>query len=303
MRHLHVRPNRWFHDSGRCTVRLPTAALAASGLRRRGGPLRRTMVGALVLAALGILGLAAPVAAFPLTNCTLAASSIAADGSTIASIASGAADATQDAPFLVDWDGTVTYKGSAQVEMKSNKWHVDVFGVPTPLMGGSDNGDDNRDGSGTVGVSANAPFRFTGLYYVSGVLKGSGGTCEGSGWFKLTGDPTGTLPFSVAAAFTILGVLMLARGAQGHTITSIVGGLFAGVGVAALLVLYSTLPLGYPTPLVVLLAGVVLGILIALVGRRSHGDSDAPPPPSDVAPNPPAPPPPTSTPPEEPTPA
>lgn len=265
--------------------------------------MRRTMVGALVLAALGILGLAAPVAAFPLSNCTLSATSHAADGSTIASIASGAADATQDAPFLVDWDGTVSYKGSAQVAMLDNKWHVDVFGLPTPLMGGSPNQADNRDGDGTVGVSANAPFRFTGLYYVSGALTGSGGTCEGSGWFKLTGDPVGTLPFFVAAAITALGVLMLARGSRGHSITAIVGGLFTGLGVAALLVLFSTLPLGYPTPLVVLLAGVVLGILIALVGRRSRGDSDAPPPPSDVASNPPASPPPTSTPPEEPTPA
>ena len=157
----------------------------------------RRMLAAGVTAALGVLILAAPVAAFPLTNCTLQATGLAADGSTIGSIQSGADDATQDHPFLVDWDGTVSYKGSSQIEMKNNTWHVDVFGIPTPLSGSDPNTADNRDGSGTVGVSANAPFRITGLYFVSGSLTGSGGTCTGSGWFKLTGDPIGTIPFFV----------------------------------------------------------------------------------------------------------
>lgn len=250
--------------------------------------MRRSMVGAVVLTALGVLILAAPVAAFPLTNCTLSASAQRADGSTIGSIASGANDATQDAPFLVDWDGTVSYTGSSQIEMKNNTWHVDVFGIPTPLQGGSDNSDDNRDGSGTVSVSANAPFRFTGLYYVSGSLTGSGGTCTGSGWFKLTGDPIGTVPFFVAAGVLIVGLGLLAVGSRGHTFTSIAGGLLSGLGLASLLVLFSTLPLGVPTPIAVLLVGLAVGVIIGLLARRGGGGTgDVPPPTTPAAPSPP----------------
>jgi hypothetical protein len=239
--------------------------------------LRRSMVGAVILAALGILSLAAPVAAFPLTNCTLQANALAADGSTIDSIQGGAADATQADPFLVDWDGTVTYVGASQIAMVNNTWHVSVFNVPTPLQGGDDNPEDTRDGNGTVGVSANAPFRFTGLYFVSGELKGSGGSCIGSGWFKLRGDPIGTIPFFVALGVLILGLVMLVIGARGHAITAVIGGVLTGLGTATLLVLYSALPLGSQTPLLLLALGTILGIVAALAGRRGRGgDTDAP---------------------------
>jgi len=238
--------------------------------------MRRSLAGA-ALSVLAYLLLAAPVAAFPLTNCTLQATSLKADGSTIDSIAGGATDATQGDPFLVDWDGTISYSGSSQIEMKNNTWHVDVFGIPTPLSGGSPNDADDRDGSGTVGVSSNAPFRFTGLYYVSGSITGSGGTCTGSGWFKLTGDPIGTIPFFVALGVLILGLGLLAVGLRGHSLTGVVGGLLTGLGTATMLVLYSTLPFGSPTPIIVLLAGVVIGILISLIGRRSGRPNDMPP--------------------------
>ena len=238
--------------------------------------MRRTMAGAVVLAALGILLLAAPVAAFPLTNCTLTANSLAAGGAALDSIEGGAPDATQADPFLVDWDGTITYSGGSNVAMINNTWGVSVFTFPTPLQGGDDNPEDNRTGSGTVGVSENAPFRFTGLYYVSGSLTGSGGTCTGSGWFKLTGDPIGTIPFFGGLGLLIVGIAMLAIGARGHLFTSIFGGIFTGLGATTMLVIYSALPIGESTPLVILLAGVVLGLAVGLLGRRGGGEESSP---------------------------
>jgi hypothetical protein len=238
--------------------------------------MRRTMVGAVVLAALGVLVLAAPVAAFPLTNCTLKANSLAAGGAALDSIEGGAVDATQADPFLVDWDGTITYSGGSDIAMINNTWGVSVFTFPTPLQGGDDNPEDTRTGSGTVGVSANAPFRFTGLYYVSGSLKGSGGTCTGSGWFKLTGDPIGTIPFFGGLGVLILGLVMLAIGARGHTITAIIDGILTGLGATTMLVIYSALPIGEQTPLVVLLVGLILGIAIGLLGRRGGGEKSPP---------------------------
>ena len=223
--------------------------------------MRRTMVGAVVLAALGALLIAAPAAALPLTNCTLQATALAADGSKIDSVQSGAPDATQDDPFLVDWDGTVSYAGTAEIEMKNNTWHVDVFGIPTPLQGGDANTKDTRDGSGTVSVSANAPFKFTGLYFVSGSITGSGGTCAGSGWFKLTGDPTGTIPMIIALVVLYPGTAAArVRCPRACSISAVVGGVLSGLGLAALLIQYSTLPLGSPTPIVVLLLGLIIGI-------------------------------------------
>ena len=251
--------------------------------------MRRTMVGAVVLAALGILFLAAPVAAFPLTNCTLQANSLAAGGAALDSITGGAPDATQADPFLVDWDGTITYVGGSNIAMVNNKWGVTVFMFPTPLQGGDDNPEDTRTGDGTVGVSANAPFRFTGLYYVSGSLTGSGGTCTGSGWFKLTGDPVGTIPFFGGLGALILGIVMLAFGARGHTITAILGGIVTALGVTTMLVIYSALPIGEQTPLVVLLVGLLLGIAIGLLGRRGGGESPPMLPPTNTPTTPPTP--------------
>ena len=239
--------------------------------------MRRSLVGAMVLAALGIVALAAPVAAFPLTNCTLQANSLKADGSALDSIAGGAVDATQADPFIVDWDGSITYAGGSNVEMKGNTWAVAVFTFPTPLQGGDDNSEDDRTGAGTVGVSANAPFRFTGLYYVHGNLKGSGGECVGSGWFKLAGDPVGTIPFFGGLGVLILGLVMLAFGSRGHTITAVIGGILAGLGGATMLVIYSTLPLGETTPLALLLIGLAIGLVIGILGRRGGGDQDTAP--------------------------
>jgi hypothetical protein len=234
------------------------------------------MFGAVVLAALGVLALAAPVAAFPLTNCTMQATSSTAAGGPLDSIQGGAPDATQQDPFLVDWDGTVAYTGGSNVAMVNNHWGINVFIVPTPLQGGDPNTADTRTGNGTVGVSANAPFRFTGLYYVSGTLTGSGGTCTGSGWFKLTGDPVGTIPFFGGIVVLIVGVLLLVFGARGHLISAIVGGILTSLGATTMLVIYSALPVAELTPLAVLLLGLIVGIAVGLLGRRARAPETPP---------------------------
>ncbi len=161
--------------------------------------------------------------------------------------------------------------------MLNNKWAVEVFMFPTPLQGGDDNPKNNKTGSGTVGVSANAPFRFTGLYYVHGTLTGSGGTCAGSGWFKLAGDPVGTIPFFGGIGVLVVGLLMLAFGSRGHTITAVIGGILTGLGGATMLIIYSTLPLGQQTPLALLLIGLAVGLVIGILGRRGRGDKDTAP--------------------------
>lgn len=173
-----------------------------------------------VLAALSIAGMlalvaAVPVAAFELNGgCTLDLTSSDASGATLdtASGAPGGGNGgTQGDPFLVDWDGSVSWNGSSgdQVFME-HSWSVSVFGIPTPVRGGDPNDAGNTKAEDAAGVGENAPFRFTGLYYVSGEINGEGGThCDGNGWFKLAGNPLTTLPFWVSVAITVVGALLL----------------------------------------------------------------------------------------------
>ena len=123
--------------------------------------------------------LAYPAAAFELNGgCTLEIASTDASGGPL-DLASGpgaAGGGTQADPFLIDWDGTVSWVGSSGDQVFNNhSWQTYVFLVPTPVRGGDPNDDDDTTGDGTVGVGENAPFRITGLYYVSGTIDGEGG--------------------------------------------------------------------------------------------------------------------------------
>jgi hypothetical protein len=231
--------------------------------------MRRSVAAAVLLTASLLLVAAAPVAAFPLSLCQLSLTSTDSSGATVDTAQSGANDATQADPFLVDWDGSVVYVGTTTNVIKNYRYQVSVLGIPTPIAGGDTNDDENVEGNGTVSVSANAPFRITGLFLVSGGYQGEGGSCNGSGWFKLTGDPTGTVPFWLGLVLVALGAVLEVRGLRGHKISAVIGGLLIGLGSAILLVIYSTLPLAEYTPLAALGLGLLLGIVIALIGRRS----------------------------------
>jgi hypothetical protein len=119
---------------------------------------------------------------------------------------------TQDDPFLIDWDGTVNWQGSSGDQVFNNhSWQTYVFLVPTPVRGGDPNDEDDVVGTGSADVSANAPFRISGLYYVSGHIDGEGGThCDGSAWFKLIGDPVSTFPFWLAILLAVAGAVLIA---------------------------------------------------------------------------------------------
>jgi len=211
----------------------------------------------------------ASAGAFPLTTCTLTVTSTDASGKTIATATAGTDDATQTNPLLVDWDGTVTWHGtSGDNAIKNNSWHVDVFMVPTPLRGGDSNDKGNKVGDGTTSIRGNAPFQFTGLYYVSGEFRGDGGSCVGSGWFKLTGNPASTIPFWIAVVLGLLGLALLALGLRGSWGWAVLGGLLTGLGLAAVLAMLAVLPIGPWTPIAALGLFVVVGLAIAVFAPK-----------------------------------
>jgi len=231
--------------------------------------MRRSFAAAVLLTASLLLAATAPVAAFPLSLCQLSLTSKDANGATLDTAQSGANDATQSDPFLVDWFGTVDYTGTTTNVIKNYSYQVFVLGIPTPLRGADTNDGEDVDGGGTVGVATNAPFRVTGLFKVSGGYSGEGGSCAGDGWFKLIGDPTGTVPFWLGLILIALGTLLEIRGLRGHKASAVIGGLLIGLGAAIMLVIYSAMLLAEYTPWAAIGLGLVLGILIALIGRRS----------------------------------
>jgi hypothetical protein len=216
-----------------------------------------------------ILTIPASVSAFPLTNCTLALSSVDASNVVIATASAGAADATQEDPFFVDWDGTVQWAGTmGSLVIKDHSWSVSIFNIPTPLSGGDPNEGGDTDGDGTVKVGENLPFEITGLFYVSGAISGDGGSCSGSGWMRLRGDAFGTIPFWIGLALIVLGLLMLWMGARGSAAWAVSGGILLGLGGAVMLIIYAVMPIGSWTPLATLLAGLGIGIGVAVMRRR-----------------------------------
>ena len=218
-----------------------------------------------------ILLLPASASAFPLSNCTLALTSFDASGGTIDTATVNLTDATQENPFEVDFDGTVAWAGTmGPLVIMDHSWSVSVFNIPTPLSGGDPNEGGDTDGDGTVQVGENLPFQLTGLFYVSGAISGTGGSCAGSGWMLLRGDAFGTLLFWIALILIVLGLLFFwmgwRRGAWGWCIF---GGLFFGLGLALMLIMYALMLVGSWTPLAALAVGLVIGLVIVFVRRRA----------------------------------
>lgn len=213
-----------------------------------------------------ILLLPASATAFPLTNCTLELTSVDGGGASIDTATAGAADSTQADPFQVDWEGTVEWAGTTGTQViKDSRWGVSFFSIPTPLSGNEANEDGDKKGDGTVDVGVNLPFGMTGLFFVSGSISGSGGSCEGSGWMRLVGNPLGSALFWLGLILILLGLLALWRGYLRSSILAAVGGLFLGLGAAATLITYAVMFVGEWTPLAAFLAGVFIGLVVAVM--------------------------------------
>jgi hypothetical protein len=223
------------------------------------------------------MGTADPPAtlAFPLSGCTLTITSLDADGTAVDSAQGGGPDASMTAPLEVHWDGTIGWSGGTDAQViRATSWHVDVFGLPTPLRGGEANEDGDTTGEDSIRIGEAVPFRYTGLFHVSGLLSGDGGSCSGEGWVRVVGNPMSTLPFLVALALLLVGVVLLAVGARGRWLPALAGGLLLGLGSMVLLVIYAVLPLAAATPPVVTLLGLLTGAGAGWLGRVQMGRAE-----------------------------
>jgi hypothetical protein len=213
-----------------------------------------------------------PGRAFALSGCTLQLTSLDANRAVLDGAHSGGSDASQQAPLQVDWDGSIAWRGATgSLTIPDASWSVEVFGLPTSLRGGAQNAAGDTSGDGSVRISQAVPFRFTGLFHVSGQLSGQGGKCSGEGWVRVLGDPMSTLPFLVALALVLVGVVLLAVGARGRWRSALAGGLLLGVGSVVLLVIYAALPFGATTPPLVTALGLLAGAGAGWLGHRQLG--------------------------------
>jgi len=220
-----------------------------------------------ILAVAWLVLLPASAAAFPMSgSCTLKVTSTDAKGNILDTATSGDPSASESDPLQIDWEGMVTWSASSTIALQNNRYHVEMFGVPTPFQGSSANTGDSRASTGTFAFSASAPFRFAGLYYITGGITGSGGACDGNLVVKLVGDPILTVPFVVSLALLVIGALLVLWGFSGHLLAALFGGLILGLGMALVLVVFSFLPSGAVTPLAVLLLGIGLGVATAVTG-------------------------------------
>jgi hypothetical protein len=171
----------------------------------------RRVLGTFFAIAFVAAAFAQPVSAFPLIGCTLTVSSTNARGEALDSASSGDASGTFDDPFSVDFAGTVHYEGRTDTLIKNHRHQVSVYGIPIPTLTGSDpNDEEDTEGSDDLSVAGASGLRVTGLYFVSGFLVGEGGSCSGSGWVRLEGDPIANPLFWVAFVIALIGLALVA---------------------------------------------------------------------------------------------
>ena len=229
--------------------------------------MRRAIAVATGLVSLAWLSIVAVpgASAFPLTTCTLTVESKDASGNVISTATHNGPGGTRDNPLIVDPNGTVTWTGSTGGSVKDGTYHVEIFGVPTPLQGPINSS--GSTASGSVNLGDILPFDLVGLIYVSGgVNVGGSPYCEGSGWISLRGDPVGTPGFVGGAGLALVGVATLLTSVKGrHPFRGAIGGLLGGAGLALLSGVTGVLPLDETTPLVEVISAVILGLVIGII--------------------------------------
>ena len=184
--------------------------------------MRRVVAGATIAATLYLLLFAATTTLAATlggsADCSLEATSLAADGTTVLDqgvLQGESTEGSQADPFDVDWDGRVDFRfQTGDTVFVNNHWEIYAMGLPVPILQGSDDNPIDLDEIGFVEVGDMVPAgvpKFVGAVYISGWLEGNEGNsrCEGGGWINVVGDPTGTVGWLVMAGLILAGVLFL----------------------------------------------------------------------------------------------
>lgn len=262
--------------------------------------MRRVLLAAVLTTVLSLV-LASGAAAAELSEfCFVEAQSFAAGDEPIDFMAAPGAGGTLADPFDVELAGGVEWIAASQGPITNHNWRVHVYGVPI-MFGGDENEEEDTEADGAVGVGeALAGIPITGLFQVSGSIEGEGGSCSGSAWIRLLGNPVFSVLSIVGYILTLLGLLTLffslpswrlapatsyAPGGPAataavrrdrHPLRALLAGLLLGLGVSLILISYGAAPLAEWTPLTILLLFIVLAQAVAWLGPTRGREPVAP---------------------------
>jgi hypothetical protein len=220
----------------------------------------------LLLAVAGPASAADPPAGAAITGpCTLNALSTDADGTDLDEL-EGPGTSDPLSPFDLDRKGKVAWTGTGPA-ITTGTYQVTVYGVPVPIMSGDiDNADGKTSADGVIVVADFLPIDIVGTFEVSGSVSGEGGSCSGSAWVRLDGNPLTTVPGLVGiglAAVGLLGVLSSLRGR--HPWRGLFAGLLVGLAAGILAVVFGILPIGAISLPAAVGAGSLLGLILGLL--------------------------------------
>ena len=102
-----------------------------------------------------------------------------------------------------------TIASSTGPAITSGTFSVTVYGVPV-WSGDIDNPDGKTSADGTLDLAETlsvVPIDLVGVVEVSGSVSGTGGSCSGSAWVRIGGDPLTSIPGLVGLGAAILGLV------------------------------------------------------------------------------------------------
>lgn len=127
---------------------------------------------------------------------------------------------TRNNPFDIDPDGTMSWWGTFDNVITDYEWEifVDVGGFNLRVANGMDpNEGESQENNGTEGLKQYSDQvrqygggEIRGIYYVSGILSGEGGFCDGGGYVRVPGSVfESTLGIIVGIIFLIILIILI----------------------------------------------------------------------------------------------
>jgi hypothetical protein len=228
------------------------------------------LAGAAVLLLLALAGPAAaadpPAEASISGPCTLTAASIDEAGADLDTL-TGPGTSDPNNPFDVDRKGSVAWSGSGPA-ITSGTFSITVYGVPV-WSGDIDNPDGKTSADGVVDLEeilSVVPIDLVGVLEVSGSVGGTGGSCSGSAWVRIGGDPLTSIPGLVGIGAAVLGLVGVLSAIPGrHPGRGLVFGLLLGIGAGVLTLVFGVVPLGSLSPVIAIVGGAAIGLVVGLL--------------------------------------
>lgn len=221
----------------------------------------------LLIAFAGTARAADPAAGAAITGpCTVTATSTGKSGEQLDTL-TGPGTSDPKNPFDVDSKGSVAWAGTGPA-ITSGTYQLTIYGLPI-WSGTIDNADGKTSADGVLKLGDILPIDVVGLIEVGGSVTGTGGSCSGSAWIRLAGDPLTSIPGIVGIGAGILGLVGVLSAIPGrHAFRGLLFGLVLGLGAGILAIVFGVVPLGALSPLVALGGGGVIGLVLGFLPIR-----------------------------------